>query len=72
MVLMAKKNIVYGKDVRRALKMGNSIGVTFPPEFVEAYNIQPGDLLEMLYNQELHMRVVRPEEIKEYFEKGNK
>lgn len=64
-----EKNVVYGKDVRRALKMGNSIGATFPPEFVEAHNIKPGDLLEMPFSQELHIKVIRPEEIREYFER---
>lgn len=59
---------IYGKDVRKAFKLGPSIAVTLPKEFVKAHKIKPGDLFDIVFDQELHMKVIKPEEIKKYFE----
>lgn len=67
-----KKKIVYGKDIRRALKLGRSIAVTLPRGFVKAHNIKPGDMFEVPYNKELHLKPISTDEIKEYFKRREK
>ena len=63
------KKVVYGKDVRRAFKIGQSIAVTLPPKFTSAHGVKPGDELEAVFNDELHFRIIRTDEIKKYFAK---
>ena len=35
---------------RRFFKLGNSIALTLPKEFIESHNIKPGDSVSILYN----------------------
>ena len=43
------KPTAYG-GTRKIIRMGGSLGITFPPEFVEAHNLKEGDDLPYAAN----------------------
>lgn len=67
---MKERERIFGKDVRRVFRIGESKAITLPPEFVEAHKIKEGDQLEIVFDNELRAKVVRAEEIKKIFDGG--
>jgi len=61
--------VVYGKDVRKVFKTGDSLAITLPAEYVKALGVKEGDAFELIFDKEVHMRRISPEEIKRYFER---
>ena len=46
-----------GKIVRKLFKIGDSIAVTIPPEFLKAHEIGVGTQVEILYNNAI---IIKP------------
>jgi len=46
-----------GKIIRKLFKIGDSIAVTIPPDFLKAHGIDAGTKVEILYNNAI---VIKP------------
>ncbi|GAI86439.1 unnamed protein product, partial [marine sediment metagenome] len=52
-----------GKDVRVLMKMGGSLAITIPQEYIEAHGLEKGDKMTVFYNDIFHAEPVTDEEI---------
>lgn len=50
---------MHGKNIRKVLKFGNSLGITIPNEIIEKKRIQHGDMMEIEENEKGEL-IVRP------------
>lgn len=66
------KHKVLGKTIRKIVKVGNSIGITLPREYLEAHNLKLGESMEICFNKILRVEPLNLEKIKQAVEHGNK
>ena len=52
-----------GKDVRKIIQVGKCFAVTLPKEYIEEHELKLGDLLEINFNDALHIEPVSEAEI---------
>lgn len=57
-----KKNVL-GFDARKLLKIGSSLAVTLPKEYVEAHGLKVGDTVRVYFDDVVHVEPVKTEEI---------
>jgi antitoxin component of MazEF toxin-antitoxin module len=48
------KHQILGKSVRKLVKVGNSIGITLPAEYLRAHNLELGGSMEICFDRILH------------------
>lgn len=53
-----------GKDIRKIIRVGKSVAVTLPREYLEAHNLKLGDKIELNFNEVLQISPVDEGEIK--------
>ena len=53
-----------GKDVRRIIRVGDSIGITLPPDYLRAHGLKVGDQIELTYNRIIRFEPISREEIR--------
>jgi antitoxin component of MazEF toxin-antitoxin module len=51
------------KDVRKVFKIGDSLAITLPPEFIKEHGIKVGDKLEVIFNSFLTAKPMKKEEL---------
>jgi len=67
------KHKVLGKTIRKIVKVGNSIGITLPREYLEAHNLKLGESMEICFNKKiLRVEPLNLQKIKQAVEHGNK
>jgi len=54
---------VLGKDVRKVLKVGGSLAITLPSDYVQAHKIEAGDAMTVFYDDVFHAEPVTDAEI---------
>jgi antitoxin component of MazEF toxin-antitoxin module len=59
-----------GKDIRKVVRVGNSVGIILPFDYVKSLNLRPGDLVEVYYNRTLQLEPVDQKEILRKLHKG--
>jgi antitoxin component of MazEF toxin-antitoxin module len=64
-----KKDEKVGKDVRRLFKLGGSLVITLPNEYVKRRSLKEGDLVEIYFDDIVYMR---PVNVDEFIEKIRK
>lgn len=69
---MTEKEEILGKSIRKVLKIGRSLALTIPKEYVDAHEIKPGDLFEAYYNESLHNEPLRREDIERKTHRGER
>jgi len=52
-------------DVRRLFKVGTSLALIIPKEYVEAHNLRNGSVVKLYFNDALHIELLRKQEILE-------
>jgi len=52
-----------GKTVRKVFRVGSSLVITLPAEYVEAHKLKPGCLVEVVFNDVVKIVPVREEDI---------
>ncbi len=60
---MSNHKKVLGKDVRVLMKMGGSLVLSIPQEYIEAHGLNKGDKMTVFYNDIFHAEPVTDEEI---------
>jgi hypothetical protein len=45
----------YGKDVRRLIKLGDSLVISLPQEYIHHHNLKQGARVEIYYNDVVHL-----------------
>jgi antitoxin component of MazEF toxin-antitoxin module len=58
------------KDVRKVFKLGQSLAITLPSEYVKRKNIREGDLVEIYFDDLIHIKPVDLNELAERVEKA--
>ena len=58
-----------GKDVRRLFKLGHSLVITLPSEYVKKKGLKEGDLLEVYFDDVVYMKPVNVDEFTEKIRK---
>jgi|GEM_PF-3931804 len=59
-----------GKDIRKFIRIGESLAITIPPEFLRNNHVKEGDLAELYFDEkEIRLRVLNVEEIKKEWRK---
>jgi len=58
----------FSKDIRRVFRIGDSLAITLPPEFVKEHGLKGGEKLEVLFDSVLKAKPVRPEEVRKELE----
>jgi len=61
---MSKMEKKVGKDVRSVIRLGDSLAITLPSEYVRANSIKKGDKVELLFDRELVARPLKQEELR--------
>ena len=61
-----------GKTLRKVLKVGNSIGVTLPKQFLTAHGLKLGDNLELLFNDVVMIQPLDLEKVRKAVERSDK
>jgi antitoxin component of MazEF toxin-antitoxin module len=61
--LSKKKEPVLGKDTRVLFEIGKSLAITLPKEYIEAHGLKPGDVVDVYFNEVVHVEPVRKEDI---------
>ena len=54
---------VLGTDIRKLLKIGSSLAITLPKEYVEAHGLKVGDTVQVYFDDVVHVEPVKPERI---------
>ncbi|MBW2672036.1 MAG: AbrB/MazE/SpoVT family DNA-binding domain-containing protein [Deltaproteobacteria bacterium] len=65
LLAMLKKKKVLGKDVRTIMRVGGSLVISIPQEYIEAHGLEKGDKMTIFYDDILHVEPVTKEEILE-------
>jgi antitoxin component of MazEF toxin-antitoxin module len=65
------KHQILGKSVRKLVKVGNSIGITLPTEYLKAHNLKVGESMEICFNEILRVEPLNLERIKKAVERGD-
>ena len=55
---------VFGKSTRKVVKIGNSLAITLPSNYVKAHAIKAGDDMDIWYDEEFHGEPVTEEDIR--------
>ena len=58
------------EDIRRVIKIGGSLAITIPKEYVEAHGLKPGAIVRILYDDFLHAKPIKQEELMAKLEKA--
>jgi antitoxin component of MazEF toxin-antitoxin module len=66
---MASEEEQVGKEVRRLLKLGYSLVIVLPREYVKKKGLRKGDLMEIYFDDVIYMK---PADVKEFAEKVKK
>jgi antitoxin component of MazEF toxin-antitoxin module len=69
MVAEEKNSGKAGKDVRRLFKLGHSLVITLPSEYVKKKGLKEGDLLEIYFDDIVYMKPVNVDEFSEKIRK---
>jgi antitoxin component of MazEF toxin-antitoxin module len=64
-----KRDEKVGKDVRKLFKLGGSLVITLPNEYVKRRSLKEGDLVEIYFDDIVYMR---PVNVDEFIEKIRK
>jgi antitoxin component of MazEF toxin-antitoxin module len=57
------------EDIRRIFRIGGSYVVTLPPKYLETHNIKPGDKVRILFDDFIHIKPIKREELTKRLEK---
>lgn len=60
----------HGKSVRKVVKVGKSLFVTLPNAYVRNHRIKPGDYLEVVFNDYLHLKPISMDELQGALERA--
>jgi antitoxin component of MazEF toxin-antitoxin module len=66
------KHQILGKSVRKLIKVGNSIGITLPTEYLRAHNLELGGSMEICFDQILYVEPLNMEKIQQVVEQRRK
>jgi len=58
------------KDVRKLFRLGNSYAIILPKEYVEAKGLKEGDLVEVIFDDWIHVAPLNEEELAQRAEKA--
>ncbi len=64
---LTRKEIKIDKGVRTVLKVGGSLAITLPADYIKKYNIKAGDKIEITYNRIFLGEPLKTEFLKEKF-----
>jgi len=53
-----------GKDIRKIIRVGGSVAITLPKEYLDAHGLKLGDKMELNFNEVLHVEPVNEAEIR--------
>jgi len=53
----------YGRTIRKAKRWGNSTAVILPPEYLKEHRIKEGDMLEITYDDFIHIKPLNMTEL---------
>ena len=59
------KKEYFGKDVRKIIKVGTSVAITLPREYVDIHGLKPGDKMDLYFDEILHIEPIKEKEIAE-------
>ncbi len=57
------------EDIRNVIKFGEALVITLPAKYVRSHKIKAGDKVYVVYNEFLHLKPLRREEIGKRAEK---
>jgi antitoxin component of MazEF toxin-antitoxin module len=57
------KHHVLGKAIRKVVRVGNSLALTIPPEYIKEHNIKKGDSFEICFDNVYHAEPLSIKEI---------
>lgn len=61
------------KDIRQVYRAGQSVVVTLPPNFVDQHDLEPSDLVELVYGDDfLKLIPISQEDIEKELEESSK
>jgi antitoxin component of MazEF toxin-antitoxin module len=66
---MADEEEQIGKELRRVFKLGYSMAIVLPSEYVKKKGLKTGDLMEIYFDDVIYMK---PVDVKELVEKARK
>jgi len=52
-------NEIFGTDIRKLFKVGNSLAITIPKKYIEEHDLKRGDPVFVFYNDVFHVEPIR-------------
>jgi len=57
------------EDIRRIFRIGGSYVITLPQKYLEMHNIKPGDKVRILFDDFIHIKPIKKDELTKRLEK---
>jgi antitoxin component of MazEF toxin-antitoxin module len=54
---------IIDKETRKIIKVGNSLAITLPREYIKAHGLEAGDKMDLYFDEILHIEPVKEEDI---------
>jgi len=51
------------KETRKIIKVGGSLAITLPKEYIEVHSLRAGDKVDLYYDEILHIEPIKKEQI---------
>jgi len=54
---------VLGKVTRKVIRIGDSLAITIPKDFLKAHKIEEGMIVDIFFNDRMVIKPIKPEDV---------